>query len=294
MDGSFNILDGSEGSGMILRDDNGGVIFAAYCKIFQCNEALEVEVELQAMEEVGSLALSADGSFNISDGSEGSGMILRDDNGGVIFAAYCKIFQCNEALEVEVELQAMEEVGSLVLSVDGSFNISDGSEGSGMILRDDNGGVIFAAYCKIFQCNEALEVEVELQAMEEVGSLALSVDGSFNISDGSEGSGMILRDDNGGVIFAAYCKIFQCNEALEVEVELQAMEEGLKLATEHSSSTISQSNCSLALRVLSGDSFDRSAYGHLVRDIKSYLNDRVVIPVKISREQKSYRFCDEL
>ena len=41
----------------------------------------------------------------------------------------------------------------------------------------------------------------------------------------------------------------------------------------------------MPLRALSDDSLDRSAYGHLVRDIKSFLNDRVVIPVKVLREQ---------
>ena len=123
------------------------------------------------------------------------------------------------------------------------------------------------------------------------GVLALSVDGSYNGSDGSAGSGMILRDDKGGVIFAAYRKIFNCNEALEAE--LQAMAEGFKLAAEHSSANILlQSDCSLALKALSDDSLDRSMHGHLVRTVKGYLKDRVVIPVKIHREQN--RVADSL
>ena len=69
-----------------------------------------------------------------------------------------------------------------------------------------------------------------------MGSVALATDGSYNSSDGSAGSGMILRDDKGNVIFVTYRKLFHCNEALESE--LQAIWEGLKLTVEHSSATI--------------------------------------------------------
>uniref|UniRef100_A0A8R7QYE7 RNase H type-1 domain-containing protein n=1 Tax=Triticum urartu TaxID=4572 RepID=A0A8R7QYE7_TRIUA len=66
----------------------------------------------------------------------------------------------------------------------------------------------------------------------QVHQVALSVDVSFDPTDGSVGSGMILRDMTGTVIFASYRKLFHLNEALEAE--LQAMMEGLKLAIEHS------------------------------------------------------------
>lgn len=79
-------------------------------------------------------------------------------------------------------------------------------------------------------------------------------------------------------------KDFHYNEALEAE--LQAMAEGLKLAAEHSSATILiQSDCAVALKALSDDSLERSTYGQLVSDIKYYMNGRIVIPVKIVREQ---------
>ncbi|KAE8783024.1 hypothetical protein D1007_43573 [Hordeum vulgare] len=48
--------------------------------------------------------------------------------------------------------------------------------------------------------------------------VALSVDGSFNDTDGSAGSGMILRNGTGGVIFAAYRRLFLCNDALKAEL----------------------------------------------------------------------------
>ncbi|KAE8787922.1 Autophagy-related protein 7 [Hordeum vulgare] len=69
-----------------------------------------------------------------------------------------------------------------------------------------------------------------------------SVDGSYGPVDGSAGSGMILRDNKGTVIFASYRKLFHCNEALEEEV--QAMKEGLDLSVVHSQTTIVlQSDC---------------------------------------------------
>ncbi|KAE8781796.1 protein transport protein sec24 [Hordeum vulgare] len=87
----------------------------------------------------------------------------------------------------------------------------------------------------------------------------LLVDGSFHAVDGSTGSGMILRDSTGAVIFASYRKLFHCNDALEAE--LQAIKEGLKLATEHSQATIIlQSDCVEALKMIADASSNRSAY----------------------------------
>ncbi|KAE8776317.1 autophagy-related protein 7 [Hordeum vulgare] len=44
VDGSFQAMDGSADSGMILRDSKGAVIFASYRKLFHCNDALEAEL----------------------------------------------------------------------------------------------------------------------------------------------------------------------------------------------------------------------------------------------------------
>ena len=68
--------------------------------------------------------------------------------------------------------------------------------------------------------------------------------------------------------------------------------EGFKLAVEPSNATILlQSDCVVALKMLFDDSFNRSASGHLVSEIKSYLSDRVVIPVKILHEQNRVAHC---
>ncbi|KAE8768090.1 hypothetical protein D1007_60483 [Hordeum vulgare] len=120
--------------------------------------------------------------------------------------------------------------------------------------------------------------------------VALSVDGSFNPVDGAAGSGMILRDDQGAVIFGSYLKLFYCNDALEAE--LQGMKEGLQLATTHSPlPVVLQSDYAVALKMITIDTFDRSAYGLLVSDIKSFLLDREVSILKISREQDIVAHC---
>ena len=65
------------------------------------------------------------------------------------------------------------------------------------------------------------------------GWVALSVNCSYAAHDGKAGTGMILRDNNGKMIFAAYRRLFRCNDALETKI--QVMMEGLSLALERSS-----------------------------------------------------------
>lgn len=121
-------------------------------------------------------------------------------------------------------------------------------------------------------------------------TVVLSVDGSFNDTDGSTGSGMILRNGTGGVIFAAYRRLFLCNDALKAE--LHAILEGIKLTVEHSNSTIMvQSDCVVTLKAISDASLDRSAYDHMIQEIKFFLSDRVFVPVKVSRDQNRVVDC---
>ncbi|KAE8813388.1 hypothetical protein D1007_09384 [Hordeum vulgare] len=114
--------------------------------------------------------------------------------------------------------------------------------------------------------------------------VGLSTDGSFNLEDGTAGSGMILRDCKGDVIFASYRKLFQCNDALEAE--LQAIKEGLQLAFIHASSpVVLQSDSAMALKMIATGAYDRSLYGVLVVEIKSLFLNREITFCKISREQ---------
>lgn len=63
-------------------------------------------------------------------------------------------------------------------------------------------------------------------------SVALSVDGSFSVDSGAAAVGMILRRHDGSVIFAAYLYVFNCNDALKVEIH--ALMQGMALAIQHS------------------------------------------------------------
>ena len=120
--------------------------------------------------------------------------------------------------------------------------------------------------------------------------VALSVDGSFSAHDGKVGSGMILRRDDGSVIFAAYRVIFNCNEALEAEIH--AIMQGMALALQHTDLPVKvQSHSYNTLSILSGDSMSRSAYGHLVAEIKFCMDEREFVPQKISRTQNRVANC---
>ena len=109
------------------------------------------------------------------------------------------------------------------------------------------------------------------------GWTALPVDGSFSGEDGS-------------VIFSAYQVIFHCNEALEAEIH--ALLQGMALAAQHTDrSVMVQADSLEVLSILVGDNWSRSAYGHLVVEIKAMMIGREFIPQKISRAQNRVADC---
>ena len=83
------------------------------------------------------------------------------------------------------------------------------------------------------------------------------------------------------MIFAAYRVIFNCNEALKAEIH--ALMQGMTRALQHTDQC--KSDSSVKLSVLSGDTMARSAYGHLVAEIKSLMEVREFVPHKISTTQ---------
>ncbi|XP_073355124.1 uncharacterized protein [Aegilops tauschii subsp. strangulata] len=92
-----------------------------------------------------------------------------------------------------------------------------------------------------------------------VGTVALSVDGSFQEANGSTAAGMVLRNNDGSIIFAAYRFIFRCNDPLEAE--LHAIMQGVALAIQHSNLlVVLQSDSSEALSRLSNEALVRYAY----------------------------------
>uniref|UniRef100_A0A8I7BDG1 RNase H type-1 domain-containing protein n=1 Tax=Hordeum vulgare subsp. vulgare TaxID=112509 RepID=A0A8I7BDG1_HORVV len=65
---------------------------------------------------------------------------------------------------------------------------------------------------------------------------------------------MVLRRENGLLIFVAYMYIFNCNDAFEAEIH--ALMQGMALALQHSDmSVIVQSDSSNALATIEGDAW---------------------------------------
>jgi hypothetical protein len=97
-------------------------------------------------------------------------------------------------------------------------------------------------------------------------------------------SGMILRDSEGAVIFSAYRYLFHCKDALESEIS--AILEGVSFSVQQSDLPILiQSDSSVVVAALTDDSLHRSAYGHLMIEIKKLLELPGFIPQKIDRHQ---------
>ena len=64
--------------------------------------------------------------------------------------------------------------------------------------------------------------------------------------------------------------------------------QGMALAIQHSESpVVVQSDSSEALASLSSDALTRSAYGHLVLEIKELMSNREFLPQKLHRSQNS-------
>lgn len=83
----------------------------------------------------------------------------------------------------------------------------------------------------------------------DVNYAKLNVDGAFVKEDGTAGAGMILRDHEGAVIFAATRVLFNCGGPLEAE--MAAMDEGLRLALHWSSlPLVVETDCAELLKLV--------------------------------------------
>jgi ribonuclease HI len=113
----------------------------------------------------------------------------------------------------------------------------------------------------------------------------LNVDGAFGC-DGAAGTGMVLRDHEGHVIFAACRQLRRCRDA--TEAELEAMEEGLKLALLWTCEAIVlESDCSVALDLIRVGSANNSVYAFKVSSIRELVQERGILCAKIGRETNS-------
>jgi hypothetical protein len=95
------------------------------------------------------------------------------------------------------------------------------------------------------------------------GWVKLICDGSFNLEDSSTDVGMVLRDENGQVIFSACRQLNGCSDALEAET--LACQEGLLLALQWSvKPVIMELDCSSLVGALTKDSHDPLLITYLI------------------------------
>ncbi|KAK1669486.1 hypothetical protein QYE76_057645 [Lolium multiflorum] len=110
----------------------------------------------------------------------------------------------------------------------------------------------------------------------------LNVDGAFSWEDRA-GIGMVLRDQQGEVIFTACRQLQTCRDATEAEI--MAIEEGVILALQWTDlRLIVESDCSLAVELITGTNPHRSAYAFRINVIRELLRERGSRLVKISRD----------
>jgi ribonuclease HI len=102
--------------------------------------------------------------------------------------------------------------------------------------------------------------------------------------DVSGGAGMILRDDQGQIIFST-CRLLEgCDSPLEAE--LKACVEGLYLAMQWTDRPILlECDCLEEVHMINDDAVNRSKMAGLVNEVKSYCRSgRVCKVTHISRE----------
>ena len=103
------------------------------------------------------------------------------------------------------------------------------------------------------------------------GRVKLNTDGS--VLNGVAGTGMILRDHVGNIIFSSCRYLFSCNDMLETEI--MGIREGLSLALQWSNLPIDveSDNLEAVKMILTGD-MNRSKYAFLIEEIKASLIER--------------------
>ena len=114
----------------------------------------------------------------------------------------------------------------------------------------------------------------------------LNVDGSFNPDDGTTGSGMVLRDHNGDIIFSACKSLWSCPDALHAE--LAGCMEGLALVHQWTEPPVILECDSLhAVELINARSKDRSQYAMVISEVKRLMGERECRVTHISREQNN-------
>ena len=100
----------------------------------------------------------------------------------------------------------------------------------------------------------------------------MNCDGSFSPDDRA-GSGMVLRDESGAIIFSSCMQLFSCRDALEAE--LGVCMKGLSLALSPTDLPVAiEMDSSVAVKMIQACGVDRSMYSSSVKEIKYLLSLR--------------------
>ena len=114
----------------------------------------------------------------------------------------------------------------------------------------------------------------------------LNVDGSFSHEDGRAGTGMVLRDQEGAIIFSACRSLWSCPDPLHAE--LVGCMEVVALALQWTELTfIVQSDSLQAVQLINASSQDRSQYAIVVSEVKRFMSERECRFVHVPREQNN-------
>src|SRR4051812_5415191 len=94
---------------------------------------------------------------------------------------------------------------------------------------------------------------------------------------------MVLRDQEGEVIFAACRSLHYCKDA--TEAELKAIEERLRLSLQRMPLNFTlESDCAEAIELIKGDTPNSSIYAFSISVIRELLRKRSINIVKIDRK----------
>lgn len=115
------------------------------------------------------------------------------------------------------------------------------------------------------------------------GCAKLNIDGSFLLTDGTAGAGMLFRDHTRAVMLAAIRGFGNCMDALEAE--LAAIHEGIILALNWTKlDIVVETDCAEAVQMITASGQDRLAHTHKVMEIRSLLaQERRTHIIKIRR-----------
>ncbi|KAK1644352.1 hypothetical protein QYE76_062157 [Lolium multiflorum] len=195
------------------------------------------------------------------------------------------------------EQRALGRMGCDQTSVEGDLAMSSAAESQDPSLEDLQECDIYANKSNVTKGKMVVRPELGFKRADHVGDgrqkvrkkwmrpepgvAKLNTDGAF-ARDGAA-TGMVLRDHQGDMIFAACRMLRHCSDA--TKAELLAIEEGLSLALQWTTSKIVvESDCVEAIELIKKSTPNTSAYAFRVSVIRDLIHERDIEIGKVCRE----------